>query len=362
MWPDRRILDLFKIEHPILLGPMASAVDDKLAIAVAQGGGLGAIPCAMITADQLREQLGKYRAATKAPVNVNFFCHTPPVPNNAREVRWRERLKPYYEELGIDASAPVPSSNRAPFDEAFCRVVEELKPEIVSLHFGLPPMPLYKRVKQAGCLVLSSATTVAEARWLEQQGVDAVIAQGFEAGGHRGMFLTDDLATQVGTFALVPQVVDAVKVPVIAAGSIADGRGIAAAFALGAAGVQLGTAYLHCPESKITPMHRAALREAQDDGTALTNLMTGRPARGFINRVMREIGPMSDVAPAFPLAGGALAPLRSKAEAQGSGDFSPMWAGQAAALGRALPAGELTRKLAAEALTRLREMSVGQPL
>jgi nitronate monooxygenase len=350
MWPDRRIVDLFKIEHPILLGPMASAVDATLAIGVANGGGLGAIPCAMLTAEQLREELGKYHAATSAPVNINFFCHTPPVPNNAREVRWRERLKTYYEELAIDAAAPVPSSNRAPFDEAFCEVVEELKPQIVSFHFGLPPSPLYKRVKQAGCLVLSSATTVAEARWLEEQGVDAVIAQGFEAGGHRGMFLSDNLSTQVGTFALVPQVVDAVKVPVIAAGSVADARGIVAAFALGASGVQLGTAYLHCPESKITPMHRAALRNAADDATAVTNLHTGRPARGLVNRLMREVGPISDVAPQFPLAGGALGPLRAKAEAQGSTDFSPMWSGEAAALGRALPAAELTRTLAAEAL------------
>ena len=357
MWPDRRILDLFKIEHPILLGPMASAVDERLAIAVAQGGGLGAIPCAMLTADQLCEQLGKFRAATKAPVNVNFFCHTPPQLNNAREVRWRERLKPYYEELGIDPAAPVPTSNRAPFDDAFCAVIEDLRPEIVSFHFGLPPAPLYSRVKRAGCLVLSSATTVAEARWLEEHGVDAVIAQGYEAGGHRGMFLTDNLATQVGTFALVPQVVDAVKVPVIAAGSVADARGIVAAFALGAAAVQLGTAYLHCPESKITPMHRAALRTARDDGTAVTNLMTGRPARGLVNRVMREIGPISDIAPEFPLAGGALAPLRAKAEAQGSGDFSPMWSGEAAALGRVMPAAELTRTLAAEALAHLARLS-----
>ena len=350
MWSDRRIIDLFKIEHPILLGPMASAVDIPLAVAVAKGGGLGAIPCAMLTAEQLREKLGKYRSATRAPVNVNFFCHTPPVPNNAREVRWRERLKAYYEELSIDPAAPVPSSNRAPFDEAFCEVVQELKPEIVSFHFGLPPDPLYNRVKQAGCLVMSSATTVAEARWLQEKGVDAIIAQGFEAGGHRGMFLTDNLATQVGTFALVPQVVDAVKVPVIAAGSVADARGIVAAFALGASGVQLGTAYLHCPESKITPMHRVALRNAADDATAVTNLHTGRPARGLVNRLMREVGPMSDIAPEFPLAGGALAPLRAKAETAGSTDFSPMWSGEAAVLGRPLPATELTRTLASEAL------------
>jgi nitronate monooxygenase len=352
MWPDRRLIELFKIEHPIVLAPMAGAIDFELAAAVAEAGGLGSLPCAMLTADQAREQITKVRARTSGPINLNFFCHTPPELNNAREARWRERLKPYYQELGIDPAAPVPTSMRMPFDAAFCAVVEEMRPEVVSFHFGLPAADLLARVRAAGCLIISSATTVAEARWLEEHGVDVIIAQGFEAGGHRGMFLTDDVAAQVGTFALVPQVVDAVKVPVIAAGGVSDARGIAAAFALGAAGVQIGTAYLHCPESKISSPHRVALSNARDDGTALTNLMTGRPARGLINRVMRDIGPISDVAPAFPLAAGALAPLRAKAEAQGSGDFSPLWAGQAAALGRAMPAGEVTRKLASEALAR----------
>ena len=226
----------------------------------------------------------------------------------------------------------------------------------MSFHYGLPPADLLARVKATGCCIVSSATTPAEAVALERQGVDAVIAQGSEAGGHRGMFLTDDLAAQVGTFALVPQIADAVKVPVIAAGGIADARGIAAAFALGACGVQIGTAFLFTPEAKISAPHRAALREARDDGTAVTNLMTGRPARGLRNRVMREIGPINDIAPAFPLAAGALAPLRAKAEAQGSGDFTPMWAGQAASLGRAMPAAEVTRTLAAETLALLRRM------
>jgi nitronate monooxygenase len=278
------------------------------------------------------------------------------VPNNTREARWRDRLAPYYRELAVDPAAPIPSSNRTAFDAVMCDVVEETKPDVVSFHFGLPAEPLLGRLKAAGFPVMSSATTAAEARWLEERGVAAVIAQGYEAGGHRGMFLSDDLAAQVGTFALIPQVVDAVKVPVIAAGGVTDARGIAAAFALGAAGVQMGTAYLWSPEAKISAPHRAALRSGRDDGTAVTNLMTGRPARGFVNRVMRDIGPISDVAPEFPLAAGALAPLRAKAEAQGSGDFSPLWAGQAASLGRTLPAGELTRKLAADALARLREM------
>jgi nitronate monooxygenase len=357
MWPDRRLIELFKIELPIVQAPMAGAIDWELIAAAAEAGALGSLPCAMLNAQQIREQMGKIRAHTKKPVNLNFFCHSPPVPSNAREARWRERLEPYYRELAIDPAAPVPSSNRTAFDSAMCDVVEETKPEVVSFHFGLPEAGLLQRLKSTGCLVMGSATTAAEARWLEARGVDAVIAQGNEAGGHRGIFLSDDIATQPGTFALVPQIADAVKVPVIATGAVTDGRGIAAAFALGAAGVQVGTAYLWCPEAKISAPHRAALKSARDDATALTNLMTGRPARGIINRLMREIGPMSEVAPEFPLAAGALAPLRAKAEAQGSGDFSPMWAGQAASLGRAMPAGELTKTLAAEALMHMRALA-----
>jgi nitronate monooxygenase len=236
-------------------------------------------------------------------------------------------------------------------------MVEELKPPIVSFHFGLPEVSLLQRVKMAGCLVLGSATTVKEARWLEERGVDAVIAQGFEAGGHRGIFLSDNLSGQAGSFALIPQIVDAVKVPVIATGGVSDARGIAAAFVLGASAVQIGSAYLHCPESKISTPYRAALQSVTDDGTAVTNLMSGRPARGVVNRLIREIGPINSIAPEFPLASGALAPLRAKAEAAGSGDFSPMWSGQAAALGRAMPARELTRTLASEAQNLLGRMA-----
>jgi nitronate monooxygenase len=349
MRTDRRLLDLFGIDLPIVQAPMAGSSDCALAIAVAQAGGLGSLPTGLLTPEQARAQVAAFRSATGKPLNLNFFAHKPPVLNNEREHAWRERLKPYYVEFGIDPNAPVPSTNRAPFDAAFCAVVEEVRPEVVSFHYGLPEPALLARVKAAGSKVMSSATTVEEARWLEAQGCDAIIAQGVEAGGHRGMFVTDDLATQVGTFALVPQIADAVKVPVIATGGIGDARGIVAALALGAAGVQLGTAYLLCPEVTISSPHRALLQAARDNETVLTNVMTGRPARGFINKVIREVGPTSDLAPEFPLAGGALAPLAARAQAQGSGDFSPMWAGQAAALAREMPAAELTRTLAAEA-------------
>ncbi len=357
MWPDRRLLDLFKIELPIIQAPMAGACGSAMAIAVSEAGGLGSLPCAMLDVPKIRAELGVIRQRTAKPVNVNFFCHTPAKPDAQRDAAWKARLSGYYREFGLDPSAEVPSVNRAPFDAAMCETVEEFKPAVVSFHFGLPAAALLKRVKAAGCLVVSSATTAEEARWLEDHGCDAIIAQGNEAGGHRGNFLSDDTSAQPGTFALVPQVADAVKVPVIAAGGISDGRGVAAAFALGASGVQVGTAYLFTPEATITKMHRAALQAALDDGTALTNLFTGRPARGLYNRVMREVGAISDLAPAFPTAGGALAPLKAKAEAQGSGDFSSLWSGQAASLARETDAATLTRKLANDGAAGLRKLA-----
>jgi nitronate monooxygenase len=352
-WPDRRILDLFGIELPIIQAPMAGASTPQMAIAVSEAGGLGSLPCALYTPAQLREALDSIRKGTSKPINLNFFCHTPARVDAARSMAWRARLALYYVEQGLDPEAPVPVSNRAPFDSDFCELVEAYRPEVVSFHFGLPEATLLERVKATGAKVISSATTVAEARWLEVHGCDAIIAMGYEAGGHRGSFLTLDMSCQVGTFALVPQVADAVKVPVIAAGGIADARGIVAALALGAAAVQIGTAYLFCPETMIPAVHRQALKEADADNTMVTNVFTGRPARGIVNRVMREIGPLSSLAPDFPLAGGALAPLRAKAEAAGSGDFTNLWSGQAARLARELPAGELTRILADEALARL---------
>lgn len=355
MHNDRRFQKLVGIDLPILLAPMAGPVGSELAIAVAEAGGLGALPCALLSPEQIRIELGVIRQRTAKPVNLNFFCHTPAAIDAIREAAWRKQLAGYYVELGLDAEAPDagPARVDTPFNAELCEIVEEFRPEVVSFHFGLPEKALVDRVQAAGAKILSSATTVDEARWLEDRGCDAIIAQGAEAGGHRGMFLTDDIATQVGTFALVPQVVDAVSVPVIAAGGIADARGIVAAFALGASAVQIGTAYLFAPEAKVSALHRQALREARSDGTALTNVFTGRPARGIVNRIIREVGPMSDLAPAFPLASGALAPLKAKTEPAGSSDFMSLWSGQAASLGRELPAGELTQRLWAEALERM---------
>lgn len=348
-WPDTRILDLLGIELPIIQGPMAGATNSSMVIAVCNAGGLGSMPAAMLSVEQLREELKTIRQHTNKPFNVNFFCHQPPAADEQRALDWKNLLEPYYRELGADFDALTPVSNRAPFDTAACEVVEAFRPEVVSFHFGLPEKALLDRVKATGAKILSSATTVDEAVWLEQNGCDAIIAMGYEAGGHRGMFLSDDLSTQVGTFALVPQVVDAVDIPVIAAGAIGDARGVAAAFMLGASAVQVGTAYLFTPEAKLSASHHNALRTAKESETAITNIFTGRPARGILNRVMRELGPMSAQAPAFPLAGGALMPLRAKDDAQ----FANLWAGQALTLGKDVSSAELTWLLAEGALERL---------
>jgi nitronate monooxygenase len=337
---------LLGIELPIIQAPMAGVQDSALAIAVSNAGGLGSFPCAMLTVDAMRDELVAIRGQTSKPFNVNFFCNVSPEPDPEREQRWRTTLAPYYDELGLNLNSVPSGPGRAPFTQEAADVLREIRPAVVSFHFGLPPRELLATVRAFGAKIISSATTVEEARWLESNGVDAIIAQGFEAGGHRGMFLTEDVTTQVGTFALLPQVVKAVSVPVIAAGGIADANGVAAALALGAAGVQVGTAYLLCPEATTSPAHRAALKSEAARHTALTNLFTGRPARGIVNRIMKELGPMSDAPPAFPLATAAVAPLRAKAESQGSGDFSPLWSGQNASGCREIPAAKLTRDLA----------------
>ena len=337
---------LFGIELPIIQAPMAGMQDHALAVAVSNAGGLGSLPCATLSLDGMRKELDLLKAKCKKPFNVNFFCVAPPAPSAEREAAWRAALQPYYAEYAIDAGSIPAGAGRGSFNAAAADILDEFKPAVVSFHFGLPSAELMARVRAWGSKILSSATTVDEARWLEAHGVDAIIAQGVEAGGHRGNFLSDDLTTQIGTLALLPQIVDAVKVPVIAAGGIADAKGVAAAIALGAAGVQVGTAYLLCPEATTSAVHRAALKSDSARHTALTNLFTGRPARGIVNRLMRELGPISTAPPAFPLATSAIAPLRAKAESLGSGDFSPLWCGQNPSGCKEIPAAQLTRELA----------------
>jgi nitronate monooxygenase len=333
---------LLGVSLPLIQAPMAGSSGVRLAAAVNEAGGLGSLPCAMLSADGIRKAVADYRSRTKGPLNLNFFVHEEPVADARREAEWISSLQPHYDALGVEPPKGI-AAGRGRFDDALCVVVEELRPEIVSFHFGLPDDGLMARVRATGAKILSSATTVDEAKYLEDRGCDAIIAQGAEAGGHRGMFLTEEIATQRGTLSLVPLVVDAVSAPVIAAGGIGDRRGVAAASALGASGVQIGTAFLRCPECDTSAPHRAALAKGGD--TALTNVFTGRPARSIVNRFVREAGPMNAGAPAFPRAVDAYAPLRTAAEAKGSTDFSPLWAGEAFALAREAPAAAVTAEL-----------------
>jgi nitronate monooxygenase len=325
---------------------MAAAQGSALALAVCAAGGLGSLPAAMLSPDDLQAELRTLRTQAPGPWNVNFFCHTAPTPDTAAEVRWREALRSYYEEAGLDPNTAPSGAGRVPFSHAVADIVEPFAPPVVSFHFGLPSAELLARVKAWGSTVLSSATTVEEALWLQAHGVDAVIAQGLEAGGHRGMFLSNDLSTQLGSLALWPQIVAAVDVPVIAAGGIASAQGVRAAMALGVAGVQVGTAYLCSHEASTSALHRQALMGPQAQHTALTHLFSGRPARGIVNRLMRELGPLHPATPAFPLATAALAPLRAHFEALGRTDCTPLWSGQNTQGCKPWSAAEITAELA----------------
>lgn len=341
----KTLQSLLGIERPIIQAPMAGVQDHRLAVAVSNAGGLGSLPAAMLSLDALHRELRALRAHTTKPYNVNFFCHQAPAVDAACEAEWRKALAPYYAELGLDQASIPATAGRAAFSAETAELLAAFRPPVLSFHFGLPAPALLDQVRGWGTKVLASATSVAEALWLQAQGVDAIIAQGLEAGGHRGHFLSDDLTEQAGTFALLPRIVQAVDVPVIAAGGIADARGVKAAMALGAAGVQLGTAYLLCTEANTSTVHRAALQSPAASHTALTNLFSGRPARAIVNRLVRELGPLSRLAPAFPLAAGAIGPLRSCAEAQEKDDFSPLWCGQNATGCRAISAAQLTEEL-----------------
>jgi nitronate monooxygenase len=346
MWPRTDFLELLGITHPVIQAPMSGFTPPQLAAAVCNAGGLGSIGCAGLPPGLVREQVASLRHATNRPFNLNFFVHARPHASPEVTVRMQAKLAPYFKEFALGA-VPEPREPFTTFDAERLELVIELRPRVVSFHFGLPAPAAVRRIKDAGSIILSSATTVAEARWLEASGVDAVIAQGYEAGGHRGSFSASPGVGMVGTMALVPQIVDAVRVPVIAAGGIADGRGLAAAFALGASGVQIGTAFLGCPEATVSPPHLARLRSATDDGTELTRAFTGRSARSLRNRFVTE---MADTEPLeFPLQGSLAGPLWQLPDEEMRADFMPLWAGQAAPLTRDLPAGQLVEKLVTEA-------------
>ena len=349
------IAKLFGIELPIIQAPMAGAQNQHMAIAVSNAGGLGSMPCSMISCDEISKRLASFRACCDKPINLNFFCHKEKPRNENREAHWRKSLESFYQEVGTKGHPGGTISVRS-FDEKRCELVEELRPEVVSFHFGLPSANLVKRIKATGTRIMSSATTVNEARYLADNGCDAIIAQGYEAGGHQGRFLDDrndrNYASQIGTFSLVQQINASIDLPIIAAGGIANGRSIAAAFMLGASAAQIGTRYLKTPESTVSDHHRRLLNDPQPPSTVLTNVFTGRLARSFSNRIIREAGPISTDVPDYPYAIAGLAPLKDAA--QDSGEFVSLWAGQSSTIGKEMDSGALTRELAKDAMAHLR--------
>ncbi|MBK5111915.1 MAG: nitronate monooxygenase [Thermoleophilia bacterium] len=341
----KHLEDLIGIEHPVIQAPMAGSTTPELVAAVSEAGGLGSLGSAATPPDSLTEAAAAVRSLTERPFNMNFFCHETPSESELDATGVRARLRPLYLELGL-GEPPEPAVPPIAFNEDRLAALLEIAPAVASFHFGLPPDSALAAIRDAGCRVIASATSVSEAAYLSDHGVDAVIAQGAEAGGHRGSFLVGGDDGPVGTFALVPQVVDAVDLPVIAAGGIADGRGLAAALMLGAAGVQIGTAFLSCPEAATHPLHREALRSARSDATTITRAFSGRPARALRNRFTDRAE--SDPLP-FPAQLSISGPLSRTAAERGSPDFLAMWAGQAAPLAREIPAGDLVEKIVAEA-------------
>lgn len=337
--------ELLGTEFPLIQAPMAGVQDSALTIAVSEAGGLGSLPCGMLSIDKVVSEIQLIKKATDKPFNLNFFCHELPAYNPKQHSEWQAVLKPYFTELGATCESQPNGASRIPFNHDIADAIEAFRPKIISFHFGLPNKDLLARLQSWGTKIISSATTVKEALWLESKGVDGIIAQGVEAGGHRGMFLSNDLSTQVGTFSLAHQIANKVNIPVIAAGGIADNKGVRAALTLGATAVQIGTAYLLCNETTTSQLHRNALKGTASQHTAITNVFSGRPARGIVNRVMSELAFMHPSAPTFPYASIEITQLRALSEKQGSDAFTPLWSGQNTSGCKEISAAELTREL-----------------
>lgn len=348
MWPRNALTDSLGIELPIIQAPMASAATPELAAEVSNAGALGSLGFGTSSITSIEEQVEAFARRSNRGLNWNFFCHPEPDDVEAGSAPMRKRLAPFFAERGLEEPA-VPSTPTGTFGGEHLTLIESHRPRVVSFHFGLPAPDLLATVKATGAVVMCSATCVAEARLLAEQGADVIIAQGAEAGGHRGTFTGLEVTRQAGTMALVPQIVDAVDQPVVAAGGITDGRGIAAALMLGASAVQMGTAFLFCPEAQVSAAHREALLGSRDDSSRLTRLFSGKPARSIINELMQRLEDMEDQAAPFPTQTSLIAPLREE-----NGQWSSLWSGQAAALGREMRAAELVQELVREVETLLR--------
>ncbi len=331
---------------PIIQGPMTGSDTPQLAAAVSAAGGLGFLGCGMRSPAAIREAANAVRAATDRPFGMNLFVLDTPSPAAAEVTAAMARLAPMYARFGLQPEPP------ARWCEDFGAQFEALiqaRPAVASFTFGILSGAQVRRIKtQAGSYVIGTATTPAEALAWQEVGADAVVASGLEAGGHRGTFLGDWDGSQIGTMALVPACVDALRIPVIAAGGIMDGRGITAALALGAQAVQLGTAFLACPESAITPAQRSAMAGAQASDTRLTRIFSGRPARGIINDAMRALAPHEADIPAYPIQNALMGPVRRAAAQAGDAEYIALWAGQGVGAARALAAGALAQALAQE--------------
>jgi nitronate monooxygenase len=361
MWPRTDLIDLLDIEHPLLQAPMGGESTPEMAIAVGNAGGLGGLGCSYLSNDELSDKVAQIRQGTSAPFNLNFFVHSPPAENPEIYAHTRERIAPFYAELGIE---DFPHPLEAPcdtFTQSRLECLLDLRPRVVSFHFGLPDSAMVRALQDVGTLLISSATMVAEARWLNAGGIDAIIAQGWEAGGHRGTFHVSREDFGVGGLALIPQVVDAVDVPVIAAGGIGDGRGIAAAMVLGASGVQLGSAFLSCPEANISDAYRAALQNTSDDDTRLSAAFSGRPARAMNNRYIEAMAQSHHPLPDYPTMYSFSDALSLAGEKTGNSGFEFYLWGQAAALNRERSTADLMDLLISEAQDALQAAAGKKP-
>ncbi len=347
MWNDKRAIDLLEIEHPVIQAPMAGPTNPQTVAAVCEAGGLGGLGGSGKSPDDLRVAIRKIKSLTDRPFNVNLFNRDTEVYNSEARSgpRLKELLQSYHSEMGL-GPVPDPVPLYGPADKQLEVLIDERVP-VVSFHFGVDAQTV-ATAKEAGAKVLCSATTVSEAILLEELGVDAIIAQGAEAGGHRGTFQGDYRQALVGAVALVPRVVDAVSLPAIAAGGIMDSRGIVACLALGASAVQMGTAFLGCPEATVAPVWRDALEGAEAESTVVTEVISGKPARGLHNRYIEELEAIDEPLLPYPAQFAVARELRKEAASRGEASFVAMWAGQGVGLFRRQPAVKLVKQLVAE--------------